>query len=605
MLSLRRLYLYAVTFVSLEVVLWGAIGLVRSFAAGRGAPGGDNQLAEALSLLLVGVPVFLLHWWLAQRAALRAPAERSALLRAIFLYGVLLATLLPVTNNALSLLDRLLAGAFGLDPTLAPLGGGQTLSDNLIAIALNALAAAYFYFAVLRADWSARPLGEEFAEIRRLYRYIWAVYTLGMAGIGLQRLLEAALLWLGARAPGWLPLLTSGLALLLVGAPLCAYTWWVVQRSLDDPAERNALLRLGVLFALVMVSAVGGLFSSIITLQTMIQFALAQRFASQEMFVDLSAPLSVGVVFGLIWLYTRRSIQAEVQPAASLRADRLRRLYRYLLSLFGLVAGFIGLEMLLLALLDLALAEQGLAWGNLLQEQVAAGIAFLLVGLPVWLVSWLPLARDATVEGESGDTARRSLIRRGYLYLVLFAGVMGVMFASGGLIYQLLSAVLGEPSDNRLLTALQLLTTLLLFALLLAYHGWELRRDNRQIERLLSRRRAQYPVLVLAPEDAEFAERLVVALEREAPGLPVAVHPIEQGAPDETFSAAKAVILPGELLTKPPEALRLWLQAFDGLRLILPTRAEGWVWLSAGGQSLTAQARRAARLIRRLAEGEE
>jgi hypothetical protein len=323
------------------------------------------------------------------------------------------------------------------------------------------------------------------------------------------------------------------------------------------------------------------------------------------MFLDLSTPLSITLTFALIWLYFRRVLHAASQEAAPQRAARLRRLNGYVLSFTGLFFSFLGLQMLLFALIDLALPDHGLDWGELLHEQFAAGIAFLLVGLPVWLVSWRPLAREAAVEGESGDAARRSLIRRGYLYLVLFAGVMGVMFASGGLIYQLISAALGESSVDRLLTALQLGVILLLFAAVLAYHGWELRRDNRQIERLLMRRRAQYPVLVLAPADVEFADRLVSALDREAPGLPVAVHPIDQGAPDETLSAAKAVILPGELLARPPEALRLWLQAFDGPRLVLPTQAQGWIWVSTGGGSLPVQARRAARLVRRLAEGED
>jgi hypothetical protein len=35
MQTIRRLYLYAVTFVSLEVVLWGIISLARSIAGGR------------------------------------------------------------------------------------------------------------------------------------------------------------------------------------------------------------------------------------------------------------------------------------------------------------------------------------------------------------------------------------------------------------------------------------------------------------------------------------------------------------------------------------------------------------------------------------------
>ncbi len=231
MQNLRRLYIYAVAFVSLETVLWGAIGLARSFV-GPGVVGSGNQLAEALSLILVGIPVFLLHWWwLAQRSATRQPGERSALLRAIFLYGILLATLLPVVQNALALLDRLLAGLFGLDMGLATLGGGQTLSDNLIAIAFNAVAAAYFYF-VLRQDWKAGPLGDEFAEVRRLFRYIWVVYGLVIAGLGLQRSLESIFLWLGPRLPGYAYLLTSGLALLIIGAPLWAFSRWTVQRSL-------------------------------------------------------------------------------------------------------------------------------------------------------------------------------------------------------------------------------------------------------------------------------------------------------------------------------------------------------------------------------------
>ncbi len=96
----------------------------------------------------------------------------------------------------------------------------------------------------------------------------------------------------------------------------------------------------------------------------------------------------------------------------------------------------------------------------------------------------------------------------------------------------------------------------------------------------------------------------MAALEQEAPGLPVAVHPIEQGAPDETFSAARAVILPADLLTTPGEALRLWLRAFDGKRIVLTGPGGDWLWVPAARGGLPASARRAARLARRLAEGE-
>ncbi len=62
MRTVRRLYFYAVSLVSLEVVLWGLIGLVRSAITPDLLGGGPARLAQALSLILVGVPVFWIHW---------------------------------------------------------------------------------------------------------------------------------------------------------------------------------------------------------------------------------------------------------------------------------------------------------------------------------------------------------------------------------------------------------------------------------------------------------------------------------------------------------------------------------------------------------------
>ncbi len=607
MQSLRRLYLYAVTFVSLEVVLWGSIGLGRAFAAGgRAGEGSTNQLAQALAFILVGIPVFLLHWSLAQRAARREPGERSALLRAIFLYGVLLATLLPVVNNSLALLDRLLAIAFGMDPAMAALGGVQTFSDNLFAILLNALAAAYFY-SVLRADWKAGPVGDDFAVLRRLFRYLAMVYFLIMAVIGAQRVLEYLL---RLPAPGlehYPALLSGGLALILVGTPLWGLTWWVILRSWNDPSERQSTLRWVALIGVTLLSAFVGLVSLILGLQVVLMLLLGMP--SSEFLERISIPLSIGLPLALVWFYYRRVLQAEMLITTQLPAQEaergvaLRRLYAYLLALFVLAAAFMGLQVLLASLLELVVEGAGASITGL-REQFGGGLAALLVGLPLWVWAWRPLVREAAVEGEAGERARRSLVRRGYLYLVLFASVLGVMFTAGPLIYQLLRLMLGQPAEDVLLQSLQLLVTLLLFCLLLAYHYWVLRADSRLTEGLLLRRRAQYPVLVLAPSEEGFAETLVAALEQEAPGLPVAVHPIEQGAPDETFSAARAVILPADLLTTPGEALRLWLRAFDGKRIVLTGPGGDWLWVPAPRGGLPASARRAARLARRLAEGE-
>lgn len=143
--TIRRLYVYTVSFISLEVVIWGLIGLVRSMVGGELIGGGTSQLASAISLIAVGVPVFLLHWWLAQRR-IGDEDERFALLRAIFLYAVLLATLIPVTQNILAFLNRVWLQIFDLPVRMAFIGSGQSWVDNSIAAVMNGLMGGLFLF---------------------------------------------------------------------------------------------------------------------------------------------------------------------------------------------------------------------------------------------------------------------------------------------------------------------------------------------------------------------------------------------------------------------------------------------------------------------------
>src|SRR5688500_13416404 len=188
MRSIRRLYFYLVTLISLEVVIWGLINLLRTIVAGNSLLPAADSLAQALALILRGVPIFALHWLWAQRAAARDEEERSATLRAVFLYGTLLATLVPVVLDVLALINRLLISGARLETTRALLGGAQTWQDNLIAIVLNGVAAAYF-FNVLRSNWQSLSDHENFSDVRRLYRYIWVLFGLLMTVFGVQQVL--------------------------------------------------------------------------------------------------------------------------------------------------------------------------------------------------------------------------------------------------------------------------------------------------------------------------------------------------------------------------------------------------------------------------------
>ncbi len=645
---IRRLYVYLVAFISLEIVLWGSIGLVRFFLSGANLGQETDSLAGALALLLVSAPVFGLHWWIAQRGAKRDISERSDRLRAIFLFGVLLATGIPAAQNAVAALDRLFLQAFGVNSFWAIFGGTQTLTDNLVAILINLLAGGYFYWvargdglALAQEDASRESPGQysrAWIETRRLYRYLWLLYSLALVVAGIQQALLAVLtLWGTGDVEPWVHL-ANGLALLLLGAPLW---WWLerlVRRSLKDPEERNSLLRLAVLYLVVFISLAVTLTAAGVALYYALLFVLGAAPEGAAFLAEIALPISLILPFGLLWLYElrllRRSIasvaeldaansETETRPAkasagrsswsgtAAGRRAGMQRLYGYFASLAGLTASFVGLAALLDFLVTLAIDPA--SWSQPGQKNsLAAGLAAMWVGLPLWILSWRPLQAEAALEGEAGDYARRSPVRRSYLFLVLFASVLGVMISGGAQLFALLQALFGSPAPDLLGELLPGLALLLLFGAVLLYHWRVLMKDNRLAQRSLSRRYAQFPVLILTPEaDGQemdhpeaFSRSLVDAIQRLVPDLPIEVHAYNQGVPDEALAAAQVVILPAELVARPSEALRLWLQAYQGQRLVIPTPAKGWHWVGVGSSGMPALARQAAQAVRRLAEGD-
>ena len=59
-------------------------------------------------------------------------------------------------------------------------------------------------------------------------------------------------------------------------------------------------------------------------------------------------------------------------------------------------------------------------------------------------------ASRSPAAGNAGDHARRSIIRRVYLYLALFVSVVGGMIVAVTLLNILLRALFGNPEENLL-----------------------------------------------------------------------------------------------------------------------------------------------------------
>ena len=607
MSTVRRLYFYALTLISIEVVIWGAVNLLRTIAS-RGLIGGGSLLATGLSLVLVGTPIFILHWRAAQKDAREAVEEQASRIRAVFLYAVLAAALIPIVYAVLALMHRELTVLLGGSAINAWFGGEGSLSDNLLAILVNGIAFAYFWF-VLRGDWRAQPSENHLADARRLYRYLWVLFGLTLTVAGVYNLLRFIFNLPGSGIQDNAVTMSGAVSLLAVGLPLWAYHWNAVQAALIDPDERNSQLRLIVLYLISLSGVIGVMSAGGRVLNALIRWISGEPNTLGGLLRGNSAELAAAAALGVMWWYYGRILRKEVTTVSDQpRREGLGRLYDYILSLIGLAVTYAGL----ITLVDLiAQILFGRAIVGTFRGTLSGGLSAVLVGLPVWLIPWRAMQREAARTGSAGDHARRSVLRRIYLYLVLFLLMIGTMGFAGQLLYTLINALLVRAEPNLAVNVTAMFLSLLVTGTLLVYHFRSLRQDNRIAQKALGNLHAAYPTLILVEDgdtpqaavERAFADNLVQELGRIAPRLPIAVHSMDRGAPDESMLEAKAILLPGALVLEPPEPLRLWLNEFHGLRVLIPFDREDWLWLGQSRKRPEEMAHEAADALRQMAEG--
>ena len=346
--------------------------------------------------MLVGVPIFLFHWLWTQRAAAKDEEERTAGLRAIFFYAVLIGTLVPVVQNLLALIDRLILSVTNVSTSRAFFGGFQTWQDNLIAIVINCVAALYFWNA-LSAAWKSLDDSKNFADVRRLYRYLWLLYSLLMTVFGGQQILRYIFYLpvpkylLGDVGRG---MFANGLTLLLVGTPLWVYTWRICQDALTAPAERDSNLRLGILYLLSLGGIITVLSAGGTLLDVVLRWAFGEALAGYEFVQEIGGPISLGVPLAMVWAYYGSWLKRQIQLDENVvRRAGKQRLYAYILSALGVGASFVGVALVLSFVIDLLTANA--LWGTSLRSRLAAAIATLAVGLPLWLTTWRPMRPSA------------------------------------------------------------------------------------------------------------------------------------------------------------------------------------------------------------------
>jgi hypothetical protein len=578
MRTIRRIYFYLVAFISVETLTWGITNLLRSITHQGIGTVQANVLSAGLAQVLVSIPLFLVHWLVVQRDALKSDEEKNSVVRAISLYGILFGALIPVVQNFVALVNRLLLMGAHLSVQRAVFGGNQTIADNLIAIVVNLLLAAYFA-KILQSDWKSSTDTDNLVDLRRLYRYIWMLYSLGLTIAGVKMAVQYLFLIRQSIGLTGQELMFNAITLLVIGVPLWVYWWRNIQISItEERGERHSTLRTVILFVLALIGAIVFSISGAMVLYWLLRAALGESFTFSQLMSNLSTSISFAVPFVVVWAYFGRILFNDIlSEPDEFKQSAMRRIYRYILSILGLSGTIYGMAAIAGFILN-TLTQRPMTFVDK-HQTLAANLAALAVGVVIWLVYWLKVNQEATLDGETGDHARRSLSRKIYIYLVIFASVIGTMASTGFLLYTILQSAFGLTIPDLLNSSLQNLRLILIFAAFLTYHLVCLNRDNRALTRHLAEKQAAFPVVALMDPQSDMGKGIQQAFQRHATGIPLRfILPSEVKA--GSLSTAGAVVLESSLFTQSEPQMSELMKEYSGKTIVIPTKSDKVIWLT-------------------------
>jgi len=395
---------------------------------------------------------------------------------------------------------------------------------------------------------------------------------------------------------------SNALTVLLIGAPLWIYWWHLIQSSINREEERRSTIRILILYVLTLAGALIFTINTGEILYQLLRAALGEGTTLQNLLAEISTPISLALTFGVIWAYFSGILKGDISSETdTTKQAAMHRIYRYILASLGLAGTIFSIAGISGWIIDLLLKNNWI-WqdGN---QTLAQNLAVLTVGTALWLVFWQKVNDESIQSGETGDHARRSLSRKIYLFLIIFACVIGVMASAGFLIYILLQSLFGTHNASLFNDVLQYSRLILLFAAFLAYHLTWLRRDNHTLTTALEKLQTAFPVVALLDPESARGKGLQKAFQRFAETIPLKLISPEQMEADSLKDAA-AVVLESSLLEEQALKFTRLMENYSGRIVILPAIHSRYIWLNSHLKEADIQ-KSCALTARSLAEGQE
>ena len=473
--TLRRLYFYIISFVALMMAGNGLVQVLQYVLEGLSGDvvsPSQTRLAVGGSLMIVGIPLWLVHWLLVQRQVKRLPVETRSLARKLFVYAVLGVAIGFVMATAVSLLHWI----FGLSSF-----SGFPLAAIIIWGGVWA-----FHWRTEKAEGQPTP---ETLGIRRLYIYLVSLVSLTMLVVGSGIAIHIVLLEgyeslasLSVLVPEqvglWRETMRKALAAALVGGAVWGVHWLSFART-----DRGSLLRQIYLNVFAVMGGVVTILVSVgIILNGGMEWLLgvpwdgttAERF---RFLPGALASLSVGIGLSAYhWTVVRGEADfSDDEPEA------LGGSYPYVLAALGLVALVTGIHALVNGAISIFIeSSRDLVVGEeVWRKPIALSATLGILGIPLWGYFW----RTAQLQvAATGSEARALLARRIFIFGVLGVGMLALVGSASGLIFVFLRDVLGDGLGTDSLRDAKVPLGFIVAAAVFVPYYWTVYRQDRQAE---------------------------------------------------------------------------------------------------------------------------
>ncbi len=553
----RRIYFYTLTLISILMIAFGVVQTSTFILEGifgeslTGAP--PERAAIGISLIIVGTPLWFIHWRIVNTNAKTNITERLSGIRQFYIYALLVISMAIVTDAMLTIL----ASIFQLDD----------LSFYHICV-LPVFVLIWFYHWQLQDKERSNTL--EWSVLRTVYIYGFTLVGLLLlstgTGVLIQNLLKSLIeefagnnLILQEPHSLWQRGIGQALCAMIAGGIIWSLHWLIFARK----ELSNILASLYLYFVALLGGGIPIIASCIILLQALLGALMGtdpdQNGNSSTFYSSVLSSLAIGgAILSYHWWYIRRQ---ELTPQSG-QINSSAVFYHSYVFIGVLVLGS-GVALSINTILsfftgynDIALPSSGA-----LKGMSSISITLILVGTVVWAYSWRQVQSNWITVTQGYYTARRT-----YIFSILGISILTAVVSLATLLFLLLKDLLSAQFTTGTVEAINpSISILITLAPIIGYHII-LKRQQESLNQVssTSKPRNRKRILILVPnDDQNFATTLERAL-----GYPVArVNWVDEGAAaqslenidlDDLVSGIEQSVGAGVILIPEPGGIRIY-----------------------------------------------